>query len=597
MATPLEKWVEEQAKLLKPDKVYWCDGSDEEARRLIQIGIKDEKIGETPIFRELNQESWPNAYYHRSHPTDVARTEHLTYVCHADKDLAGPNNNWMEPQEAKKLMAKLSDGCMRGRTMYVLPYMMGHPDSPYAKACVQVTDISYVAVSMRIMTRMSKEVIDKIGSGDGFVRGIHSVGDFNPDKRYIMHFPDEHLVWSIGSGYGGNALLGKKCFALRIASWLGYQEGWLAEHMVVVGIEDPKGNITYVTAAMPSACGKTNLAMLESALPGYKIWTLGDDIAWMNVGSDGRLYAINPEAGLFGVAPGTSMKTNPNMLRTLKAKNFYPTLFTNTALNTETNEPWWEGLDGAVPASLIDWQGKPWDTAKDTKAAHPNSRFTVSIYNSPTLSKEFDNPKGVPISAIILGGRRTHLIPLVTEAFNWQHGVFMGARTGSETTAAAIHKEGVLRRDPMAMLPFCGYNMGDYFKHWLKLGQKLTNPPKIYSVNWFRTDENGKFIWPGFGENIRVLKWIIDRANNRVGAKETPLGLIPEMKDLNLEGLNIPREKIDRLFEIDNVQWQAELQDIEKFLVQFGSHTPAELWQEYKALSGKMKEQRKVDNV
>ncbi|MDD4908950.1 MAG: phosphoenolpyruvate carboxykinase (GTP) [Candidatus Omnitrophica bacterium] len=589
MATPLEKWVEEQAKLLKPDKIYWCDGSAEESRRLIQIGIKEEKIGDSPVFCELNQKIWPGAYFHRSHPTDVARTEQLTYVCHSNKDLAGPNNNWMDPQEAKKLMAKLSDGCMRGRTMYVLPYMMGHPDSPYAKACVQLTDITYVAVSMRIMTRMSKQVIDKIGSSGNFVRGIHSVGDFDPAKRYIMHFPDEHLVWSIGSGYGGNALLGKKCFSLRIASWLGYQEGWLAEHMVVVGIEDPEGNITYVTAAMPSACGKTNLAMLESTLPGYKVWTLGDDIAWMNVGPDGRLYAINPEAGLFGVAPGTSMKTNPNMIRTLKGADFYPTFFTNTALNTGTNEPWWEGLDGPIPADIVDWHGQPWGPDKGIKAAHPNSRFTVSIYNAPTLSREFDNPKGVPISAIILGGRRTHLIPLVTEAFNWQHGVFMGARTGSETTAAAVHKEGVLRRDPMAMLPFCGYNMGDYFKHWLALGKKLSNPPKIYSVNWFRTDEDGKFIWPGFGDNIRVLKWIIDRVNKRVEAKETPLGLIPEMKDLNLEGLDIPQKKISQLFQVDRSQWQHELQDIEKFLNQFGSHTPPELWQEYKALLGKLK--------
>jgi phosphoenolpyruvate carboxykinase (GTP) len=585
MATPIERWVEEQAKLTKPDKIYWCDGSEAEAHKLIEIGMKEEKIAGNPIFKELNQNNWPNAYFHRSHPTDVARTEHLTYVCHPDKDIAGPNNNWMAPEDAKSLMTKLSDGCMKGKTMYVLPYMMGHPDSPYAKACIQLTDVSYVAISMRIMTRMGKSVIKKIGNSSDFVKGLHSVGDFDPDKRFIMHFPDEHFVWSIGSGYGGNALLGKKCFSLRIASWLGYQEGWLAEHMVILGIEDPKGNVTYVTAAMPSACGKTNLAMLESSLPGYKVWTLGDDIAWLNVGSDGRMYAINPEAGLFGVAPGTSMKTNPNMLRTLKTDKFYPTLFTNTALDTDKNEPWWEGLDGSVPKNLLDWQGKPWDSAKDTKAAHPNSRFTVSIYNSPTLSKEFDNPRGVPISAIILGGRRTQLIPLVTEAFNWQHGVFLGARTGSETTAAAMHKEGVLRRDPMAMLPFCGYNMGDYFKHWLSIGKKLSHPPKIYSVNWFRTDDNGKFIWPGFGENIRVLKWIIERVNNRVSAKETALGLIPNLEDLNVEGLDIPEDKLKKLFEINNSEWQAETKDIEKFFNQFGKHTPAEIWQEYKTLS------------
>ena len=588
MATPLEKWVEEQAKLTKPDKIYWCDGSDQEARRLIEIGMKEEKVEGHPVFQKLNQKLWPNAYFHRSHPTDVARTEHLTYVCHPDKGLAGPNNNWMEPSEAKNLMAKLSDGCMKARTMYVLPYMMGHPDSPYAKACIQLTDISYVAISMRIMTRMGKKAIERIGNHSDFVRGLHSVGDFNLDRRFVMHFPDEHFVWSIGSGYGGNALLGKKCFSLRIASWLGYQEGWLAEHMVILGIEDPEGNVSYIAAAMPSACGKTNLAMLESTLPGYKVWTIGDDIAWLNIGPDGRLYAINPEAGLFGVAPGTSMKTNPNMMRALKADKFYPTLFTNTALNTDTNEPWWNGIDGDIPENIIDWQGNPWNPSKNSKAAQANSRFTVSIYNSPTLSKEFDNPRGVPISAIILGGRRTQVIPLVTEAFNWQHGVFLGVRTGSETTAAAVHKEGVLRRDPMAMLPFCGYNMGDYFKHWLNIGKKLTNPPKIYSVNWFRVDDNGKFIWPGFGENIRVLKWIIDRVNNQAAAKETPIGMIPDMKDLDLNGLNIPEQKLKRLFEINPCEWKAELQDIEKFLTQFAEHIPPEIWQEYKSLSAKL---------
>ena len=588
MATPLEKWVDEQAKLCKPERIHWCDGSEEEARRLIEIGMKEEKIGDVPIFQELNQKSWLNAYYHRSHPTDVARTEHLTYVCHLDKEIAGPNNNWMHPNEAKALMTKLSDGCMRGRTMYVLPYMMGHPDSPYAKACVQLTDVSYVAVSMRIMTRMSKRVIDKIGTSENFVKGLHSVGDFDPNKRYIMHFPDEHLVWSIGSGYGGNALLGKKCFSLRIASWLGFQEGWLAEHMVILGIEDPKGNVTYVTAALPSACGKTNLAMLQSALPGYKIWTLGDDIAWLNVGTDGRLWAINPEIGLFGVAPGTSMKTNPNMLKALKGTKFYPTLFTNTALNTDTNEPWWEGLDGPVPVNLIDWQGKPWQVGQESKAAHPNSRFTVSIYNSPTLSKEFDNPKGVPISAIILGGRRTQLIPLVTESFNWQHGVYLGARTGSETTAAAIHQVGQLRRDPMAMLPFCGYNMGDYFHHWLNIGKKLTQPPKIFSVNWFRVDDEGKFIWPGFGENIRVLKWIVDRVHNRAKAKQTPLGLVSDIQDLETGGMDIPKEKMAKLFEINAEPWKQELQDIEKFLNQFGNRMPSEILQEHKKLAGQL---------
>jgi len=586
MSTPLEKWVEEQARLTKPDEIYWCDGSEEEAHKLMEIGLNKEKIEGSPVFQNLNQELWPTSYFHRSHPTDVARTEHLTFVCQEDKETAGPNNNWMDPQEAKDKVRKLFDGCMRGKTMYVLPYTMGHPDSPYAKACVQITDISYVAVSMRIMTRMDKKVIDKIGSSEDFVKGLHSVGDFDPNKRFIMHFPDEHLVWSIGSGYGGNALLGKKCFSLRIASWLGYQEGWLAEHMVIIGIEDPEGNVTYVTAAMPSACGKTNLAMLESALPGYKVWTLGDDIAWLNIGEDGRLYAINPETGMFGVAPGTSLKTNPNMIQTLKKGSFYPTLFTNTALNTDTDEPWWEGLDGPVPEHLIDWQAKPWDSTKGTPAAHPNSRFTVSIYNSPTLSDEFDNPKGVPISAIILGGRRTQLVPLVVEAFDWQNGVFLGARTGSETTAAAAHQVGKLRRDPMAMLPFCGYNMGDYFQHWLNIGNRMTNPPKIFSVNWFRVDEEGEFIWPGFGDNIRVLKWIIDRTNNRVSAKKTPIGFVPHLDDMDLSGLDISQDEMQKILNVDLGEWDAELVDIKAFLNQFASRMPAEIWQEYNNLAG-----------
>jgi phosphoenolpyruvate carboxykinase (GTP) len=494
----------------------------------------------------------------------------------------------MAPNEAKQMLTKLSDGCMRGKTMYVLPYMMGHPDSPYAKACVQLTDVSYVAVSMRIMTRMGEKIVGKIGNRDDFVKGLHSVGDFDPNKRFIMHFPDENFVWSIGSGYGGNALLGKKCFSLRIASCQGYNEGWLAEHMVIMGVEDPEGTITYITAAMPSACGKTNLAMLESALPGYKIWTIGDDIAWLNIGPDGRLYAINPETGYFGVAPGTSMKTNPNMVRTIMGQKFYPVLFTNVALDSDTNEPWWDGK-GPAPKNVVDWQGNPWDSTKGTKAAHPNSRFTVSISNSPTLSKEFDNPKGVPISAILLGGRRAQLIPLVTEAFSWEHGVFLGARTGSETTTAATGAVGVVRRDPMAMIPFCGYNMGDYFSHWIEMGRRMQHPPKIYSVNWFRTDENGVFIWPGFGDNIRVLKWIIDRVNNRVSARETPLGLVPHLKDVDMTGLDIPKEKMENLFAINPGEWQQELHEINTFLSQFGDHLPMEIRKAYQMLISQMK--------
>lgn len=588
MSPSLEKWIEECASLTKPDQIYWCDGSEEEAHRLIEIGMYKEKINGNPVFSELNHKLWPSSYLHRSHPTDVARTEHLTFVCHSDKENAGPNNNWMDPREAKELLKKLSDGCMKGRTMYVLPYIMGHPDSPYSRVCVQVTDNSYVAASMRIMTRMGKIAMEKLGDGGDFVKGIHSVGDFDPNKRFIMHFPDENLVWSIGSGYGGNALLGKKCFSLRIASWLGLKEGWLAEHMIIIGVEDPDGNITYMAAAFPSACGKTNLAMLRSTLPGYKVWTIGDDIAWLNIGPDGRLYAINPETGFFGVAPGTSMKTNPNMMETLKAGTFYPTLFTNTALNVDTNEPWWEGMDGPVPENILDWQGRKWDKTSGNTAAHPNSRFTVSISQCPTLSPEFNNPQGVPISAIIFGSRRSRLLPLVYESFSWSHGVFCGARMGSETTAAAIHQTGKLRRDPMAMIPFCGYNMGDYFAHWLNMGRKLSNPPKIFGVNWFRLDENGRFLWPGFGENMRVLKWIIDRINNNVKAKESPIGLLPHIDDLELSGLNITRENMEKLFKIDNDEWKLELEDVRSFFNQFGEKLPQEIWDEFRKLESKL---------
>jgi phosphoenolpyruvate carboxykinase (GTP) len=589
MATPLEKWVDEQARLFEPKHIYWCDGSEGEARRLIEMGTREEKIGQNDIFRALNQKVWPKSYLHRSHPTDVARTEHLTFVCHSDREATGPNNNWMHPKEAKELLTRLSRGAMRGKTMYVLPYMMGPPDSPYAKACAQVTDVSYVAISMRIMTRMGKRIVDKIGKGDSFVKGVHSVGDFDPDKRYVMHFPEEGLVWSIGSGYGGNALLGKKCFSLRIASWLGYRQGWLAEHMVIIGVEDLHGKVTYLTAAMPSACGKTNLAMLESALPEYRVWTIGDDIAWLNIGPDGRLYAINPESGFFGVAPGTSMKTNPNMIRTLKGTRYYPTIFTNVGLNLDANEPWWEGLDGPVPENMVDWQGRAWDKSLGTKAAHPNSRFTVSVTNCPTLSPDFDNPQGVPISAIILGGRRSKLIPLVAEAFSWDHGVFMGARMGSETTAAAAGKIGVLRRDPMAMLPFCGYNMGNYFRHWTNIGRMASRPPLIFAMNAFRQDDQGGFLWPGFGENIRILKWIIDRVNGRAGARQTPFGLVPDPASFPTDGLNIPRTNLQKLFEVKPGEWAEEIREIRSFLDRFGQHLPYEIRREHERMASGLK--------
>ncbi|OPZ92950.1 MAG: Phosphoenolpyruvate carboxykinase (GTP) [candidate division TA06 bacterium ADurb.Bin417] len=574
MATPLEKWVEEQARLTRPARIHWCDGSDEEARRIVEIGCREEKVNGQPVFQELNPDAFPYSYLHRSHPTDVARTEHLTFVCHPDREEVGPNNNWLSPEAARSRMRVLTDGCMAGRTMYVMPYLMGHPDSPYARACVQLTDISYVAVSMRIMTRMGRPALERIGGSDDFVKGLHSVGDFNPERRFIMHFPEEHFVWSVGSGYGGNALLGKKCFSLRIASWLARSENWLAEHMIIIGIEDPRGRITYVAAALPSACGKTNLAMLESTLPGYRIWTLGDDIAWLHVGPDGRLYALNPEAGFFGVAPGTSLRTNPNMVKTLQAGRFYPTLFTNTGLDVSRNAPWWEGLD-ETPNPRLDWQGRPWKEGAGP-AAHPNARFTVSAQNCPTLSPEYDNPAGVPISAIILGGRRTSVAPLVLQSRDWLEGVCLGSIMGSETTAAAIHQVGQLRRDPMAMLPFCGYNLGDYLGHWLRMGESLKEPPAIFFVNWFRKDGGGDFLWPGFRENIRVMKWIIERTagGQGNGAAETPIGLVPERSAVNLDGLDLAPGAWKELTAVDRNEWRAEITTGREFLAQFGDRLP-----------------------
>lgn len=576
MARGVERWVEEQARLTKPDKIHWVQGTEDEIRSLVEIAMTKERTGQHLTFRELNHKVFPNSYLHRSHPTDVARTEHLTYVCLPKKEDAGPNNNWMEPTEAKRLLQGLFNGCMRGRTLYVIPYMMGHPESPYAKPCIQITDSIYVVVSMCIMTRVGPRTLERIGDSEDFVKGLHSIGDLDPSRRFIMHFPQENLVMSIGSGYGGNALLGKKCFSLRIASYQGLQEGWLAEHMIIMGVEDPEGDTTYILGAFPSACGKTNLAMLDPVMKGYKITTLGDDIAWLNVGPDGRLYAINPESGFFGVAPGTSYKTNPNMMRTLENDKWYPTLFTNTALNLSENSPWWEGL-GEMPPKLEDWQGNPYDPASGNPAAHPNSRFTVSIYNCPTLSPEFDNPRGVPVSAIIFGGRRSDTIPLVSESFDWAHGVFRGSINGSETTTAAMGKVGVVRRDPMAMLPFTGYNMADYFRHWLEMGRKVKYLPKIFTVNWFQKDENGQFMWPGFRENSRIIKWMIDRIKGKVGARETPIGLVPKVEDLYLEGLEIDRRALERLLEVNPEQWRKEVEESESFYAQFGDRLPEEL--------------------
>jgi phosphoenolpyruvate carboxykinase (GTP) len=577
VGTIVEEWVEEQARLTKPAKVHWIQGTEEEMRKLVDVGMREEKIGDRYTFQALNTSAFPNSYLHRSHPTDVARTEHLTYVCLPKKEDSGPNNNWMEPAEALSMLRPLYDGCMAGRTLYVIPYMMGHPESPYARACVQITDSVYVAVSMYIMTRVGTKVLDIINTTGRFVKGLHSIGDLDPQRRFIMHFPQDDLVMSIGSGYGGNALLGKKCISLRIASYLGYQQGWLAEHMIIMGVQDPDGEITYILGSFPSACGKTNLAMLDPVMKGYKVWTLGDDIAWINPGPDGRLYAINPEAGFFGVAPGTSDKTNPNMMKTLRADKFYPTLFTNTGLDTSTNSPWWEGMTDTMPPAMLDWQGKPYDPKSGGNAAHPNSRFTVSLYNCPTLSPEVDNPRGVPISGILFGGRRSTTIPLVCEAFDWEHGVFRASANGSETTAAAAGQAGVVRRDPMAMLPFCGYNMGDYFAHYLKVGAGLAQPPKMFFVNWFRKDGEGKFMWPGFRDNSRVIKWMVDRIKGKVPARQTPVGLMPRLEDLDMTGLSLPPGTIETLFEVDKAEWEKEAAGIETFYAQFGDRLPQAL--------------------
>lgn len=587
MATPMESFIQEMKDFLQPDKVYIMDGSQEEAEKLTKLAEKEE-INGTTLLKELNGKTYPNSYYHRSNTNDVARVEHLTFVCTPEKEEAGPNNNWMDPKEAKEKMNSLMKGCMKGRTMYVIPFVMGDPKSKYAKNCIEVTDSLYVALSMRIMSRTGKAATDRIGNSSDFFRGIHSIGDVNPDRRFIMHFPQDNMVMSFGSGYGGNALLGKKCYALRIASYLGHQEGWLAEHMIVIGVEAPDGKVTYFLGAFPSACGKTNLALLQPVFPGYKVWTLGDDIAWINVGEDGRLYAINPEAGMFGVAPGTGANTNPIMMNTLKNNKFFPTLFTNTAVDNADNTPWWEGLSKEIPSDLTDWQGNKYDKNSGKPAAHPNSRFTVSIYNCPTLSKEYDNPEGVPISGIIFGGRRETTIPLVYECKDWSAGVFTASIIGSETTAAAGGAVGTVRRDPMAMLPFCGYNMGDYFKHWLSIGKKASKLPKIFMVNWFRKDENGKFMWPGFRDNSRIIKWMLERIEGKTGAKETEIGFMPEEGALDLNGLDITKETMDKLLSVNKQDWKKEVGMIEEFYAKFGDRIPQELKDQLDELKKKL---------
>ncbi len=579
MPTPLEQWVDKTAQLTRPQNIYWCDGSEAEYNRLIQEMLK------TSTLLELNQKEYPGCYLHRSDPSDVARTEHLTFVCTSNKDEAGPNNNWMPPSEAKEKVGALFSGAMKDRTMYVVPYIMGPTSSPYSQCGVELTDSPYVAVNMRIMTRMGKAALDRIGASDNYVKGLHSLGDLSPERRFIMHFPEERLIWSVGSGYGGNALLGKKCFALRLGSHMAKEEGWLAEHMLVLGIEEPSGRTTYIAAAFPSACGKTNLAMLvpPASQKGYKVWTVGEDIAWMHPGLDGRLWAINPEAGFFGVAPGTNSKTNPNVMATVR-KN---TIFTNVAL-TPHGTPYWEGMDGSPPHEAIDWQGKPWTPDSVTKAAHPNSRFTTPATQCPSMSPEWENPNGVPISAMLFGGRRASLIPLVYQSFNWQHGVFLGATMTSETTAAATGAVGVVRRDPMAMLPFCGYNMGNYFGHWLQMGQKLTNPPQIFRVNWFRMSPEGKYLWPGFGENLRVLRWVLERVHGEIGAAETPIGYLPHPSGLDVTGLDVTPETLRELLAVDRKGWQEAVTGQKEYFQKYGDRMPKEIWQQCEALEKRL---------
>jgi phosphoenolpyruvate carboxykinase (GTP) len=565
----LERWVQDVAAMTRPAAIHWCDGSDTEYRTLVQQMLHSGDL------IELNQATHPGCYLHRSNPSDVARVEHLTFVCTKDEVDAGPNNHWMPPADAHAKMDALFDGCMEGRTMYVIPYCMGPIGSPLSRCGVEITDSPYVVINMRTMTRMGTAALERIEREGRFVKGLHSTGELDPERRFIMHFPEELSIKSYGSGYGGNALLGKKCHALRIASFQARSEGWLAEHMLIVGIENPQGHTHYVAAAFPSACGKTNLAMLIPPegyrKDGWKVWTVGDDICWMRPGEDGRLYAINPEAGFFGVAPGTSSASNPNALTTIARD----TIFTNVAV-TADNQPWWEGLPG-TPAT--DWLGRPYDPANGP-AAHPNSRFTVSAKQCPTWSPKAEDAQGVPISAIVFGGRRPSLVPLVMEARDWTHGVLMGAAMGSETTAAATGAVGVLRRDSMAMKPFCGYHYGDYFKHWLSLDRTGAKLPKIFHVNWFRKGKDGKFIWPGFGENLRVLEWMIARVEGKARGMDTPIGILPAGGELKLDGLDLPRETLAELLYVDTPGWQTELHAIGEYLDSFTPRLPARLLQE-----------------
>ena len=583
----LDKWIKEMAAMCKPDKIVWIDGSEDEKTRLEKEAFYSGELV------QLNQEKLPGCVYHRTAANDVARTEHLTYICTKNKASAGPTNNWMSPEKAYKKAGEFFKGAMMGRTMYVIPFSMGPVGSEFSKIGVELTDSIYVVLNMRIMTRIGKKVLEKLGTSGDFTKCLHSKADLNVDRRLILHFPEDNAIWSVGSGYGGNVLLGKKCLSLRLGSWIAQKEGWLAEHMLIMGIEDPSGYISYIAAAFPSACGKTNLAALIPPeglkKKGYRIWTVGDDIAWMRIDSDGSLWAINPEAGMFGVAPGTNSKTAPNVISAIQ-KN---TIFTNVVLKPD-GTVWWEGADGEVPKEGINWEGKHWkpgmtdEKGNKVLGAHPNSRFTAPLSQLPSISNRLEQHHGVPISAIVFGGRWAKLAPLVYESFYWQHGVFIGATMASERTAAQFGKQGEVRRDPMAMLPFCGYNMGKYFAHWLKMGKHMANPPKIFHVNWFKQDDKGSFIWPGFGDNLRVLEWIMGRCRQKVKAVESPIGYLPDPEDIDLTGLDMQKGTLEKLLEIDIEEWNKELEGQKSFFDSFGKDLPKELWKEHELLKRRL---------